>query len=116
MRRLYVSVGLIALMAALSGLHVWHMDTFTGQLSDLLTQAQEQVERENWDEATRLTHQVKDRWMNHERYLHITLRHADTDAIHLHGRSPGLSGRRRETARRVRRRQRPAAHPAWAFG
>ena len=83
MRRLYVSVGLIALMAALSGLHVWHLDTFTGQLSDLLTQAQEQVERENWDEATRLTHQVKNRWMNHERYLHITLRHADTDAIQI---------------------------------
>lgn len=83
MRRLYVSVGLIILMAALAGIHVWHLERFTGQLTSLLTQAQEQVERENWDEAARLTHQAKDRWLDHDAYLHITLRHADTDAIQI---------------------------------
>ena len=83
MKRLSISAGLIALMAVVSALHVWHLNDFTGQLAGLLTQAQEQVELENWEEAARLTRQVKDRWMEHESYLHITLRHADTDAIQI---------------------------------
>lgn len=81
MKRLHVSIGLIALLAALSGLHIWHLNSVTGQLTALLTQAQEQVEREDWDQAARLTRQAKDRWMEHEGYLHLTLRHTDTDAI-----------------------------------
>ncbi len=83
MKRLYVSVGLIILMAALSGLHIWHLDNLTGQLTDLLTQAQDQAAQENWTEAARLTRQAKDRWMEHNSYLHITLRHTDTDAIQI---------------------------------
>lgn len=83
MKRLYVSIGLIVLMAALSGLHIWHLERFSGQLTALLIEAQEQVERENWEEAARLTHQAKDRWMDHEGYLHLTLRHADTDAVQI---------------------------------
>lgn len=81
MRRLYVSVGLIALMAALSGLHVWHLNGFTRQLTAKLTQAQELAEREDWEQAARLTHQVKDLWMDHEGYLHVTLHHEDIDAV-----------------------------------
>lgn len=83
MKRLYVSIGLIALMAALSGLHIWRLNSLTGRLTGLLTQAQEQVARENWDEAARLTRQARERWMDQEGYLHVTLRHADTDAIQL---------------------------------
>ena len=83
MKRLYISVALIVLLAALSGLHIWHLNDFTGQLTDLLTRAQEQVEQENWDEAARLTRQAKARWMEHECYLHVTLRHTDTDAIQI---------------------------------
>ena len=83
MRRLLISAALIALLAALSGLHIWHLNGFTGQLAGLLTMAQEQVERENWEEAARLTHEARDRWMEHEGYLHITLRHSDTDAIQI---------------------------------
>lgn len=83
MKRLYVSAGLILLLAALSGLHVWCLGRFTDQLADLLTQAQEQVEREDWAEAVRLTRQARERWADHEGYLHITLRHTDTDAIQI---------------------------------
>ena len=81
MRRLYLSVGLIALMAALSALHVWHLNDLTGQLTAQLTQAQALAQREDWDGAARLTRQAKERWTGHEGYLHTTLRHADTDAI-----------------------------------
>lgn len=81
MRRLYISIGLILLLAALSGLHVWHLGGFTGELTAMLTQAQERAEQENWEEAARLTQKVKDRWMDHEGYLHVTLHHNDIDAV-----------------------------------
>ena len=83
MKRLYLSVGLIALLAVLSGLHIWQLNRVTGQLTGLLTQAQELVEQEDWEGAARLTRQAKERWMEWESYLHITLRHADTDAIQV---------------------------------
>ena len=81
MRRLYLSVGLIALMAALSALHVWHLNDLTGQLTAQLTQAQALAQREDWDGAARLTRQAKERWTGHEGYLPTTLRHTDIDAI-----------------------------------
>ena len=81
MKRLYVSLGLIALLAALSGVHTIYLDRITGELSELLVQAQEQVEREDWEGALRLTRQAKDQWVENDGYFHVTLRHADVDAI-----------------------------------
>ena len=81
MKRLYVSLGLIALLAALSGVHTVYLSRFTGELSGLLTQAQEQVEHEDWEGAARLTRQAREQWASRDGYLHITLRHADIDAI-----------------------------------
>ena len=39
--------------------------------------------RERGHEAARLTHLVKDQWQAREGYLHVTLRHADIDAVLL---------------------------------
>lgn len=81
MKRLYVSLGLIVLLAVLCGVHTIHLSRFTDELAGLLTQAQEQVEHGDWDGAFQLTRQAKERWVDHEGYLHITLRHTDIDAI-----------------------------------
>ena len=81
MKRFYVSLGLIVLLAVLSGVHTLHLDRFTGRLTGLLTQAQEQVERGNWEGAARLTQLAREQWVEHENYLYITLRHADIDAV-----------------------------------
>lgn len=81
MRRLYLSIGLIALLAALSALHVWHLNDFTGQLTAQLTQAQALAEEGDWEGAARLTQQAKERWMGHQGYLHTTLHHNDIDAV-----------------------------------
>lgn len=83
MRRLYLSAALVLLMAALSGLHVRHLSGFTNGLAAQLTQAQERAAQGDWAGAARLTHEAKERWMDHEGYLHVTLRHADTDAIQI---------------------------------
>ena len=81
MKRLYVALGLVALMAVLCGAHTIHLARFTDDLTGLLTQAQELVERENWPAAAQITSQAKEKWVGHEGYLHTTLRHADIDAI-----------------------------------
>ena len=81
MRRLYVPLGLLVLLAVLCTVHTVYLDHFIGELSDLLSQAQERVEREDWEEADRLTRQAKEIWVEHEGYLHTTQLHADIDAI-----------------------------------
>lgn len=81
MKRLYVSVGLIVLLAVLCGVHTLYLGRFTDGLTELLTQAQEQVERGDWDAAARLTRQAREQWVDNDGYLHITLRHTDIDAI-----------------------------------
>lgn len=81
MKRLYIALGLLALMAALCTVHTVHLGRFTSQLTAQLTQAQELVERGDWAGAARLTRQAKETWMDHEGYLHTTLRHTDIDAI-----------------------------------
>lgn len=81
MKRLYISLGLVALLTVLCAAHTIHLSRFTGRLTDLLTQAQEQVEQEDWEGAARLTRQARDIWTGHEGYLHVTLHHTDIDAI-----------------------------------
>ena len=81
MKRLWVSLGLIAVLAALCGVHTVYLSRFTDELTGLLTQAQEQVDREDWEGAFQLTRQAKEQWVGNDGYLHITLRHTDIDAI-----------------------------------
>ena len=81
MKRLYIALGLVALLAVLCTVHTVYLGRLTADLSGLLAQAQEQVERGDWAGADRLTRQSKEIWVEHEGYLHTTLRHADIDAI-----------------------------------
>lgn len=81
MKRLIVALGLLVLLAALCTVHTVYLGRFTGELTGLLIQAQEQVDGENWEEAARLTRQARERWQERESYLHTTLRHTDIDAI-----------------------------------
>ena len=81
MKMLWVSLGLIALLAVLCGVHTVYLSRFTDELTGLLTQAQEQVDQEDWEGAFQLTRQAKEQWVGNDGYLHITLRHTDIDAI-----------------------------------
>ena len=81
MKRLYIALGLVALLAVLCTVHTVYLGQLTADLSGLLAQAQEQVERGDWAGADRLTRQSKEIWEEHEGYLHTTLRHTDIDAI-----------------------------------
>ena len=66
--------------AALYNGHV--LRGFTEELTGLLTLAQTQAEHDAWNEADELTRAAAEKWEAQDAYLHITLRHADTDSIH----------------------------------
>ena len=48
MKRLYIALGLVALLAVLCTVHTVYLGRLTADLSGLLAQAQEQVERGDW--------------------------------------------------------------------
>lgn len=81
MKRLWMAAVLLAALVALCLGNAWYSLTLTRQLSDQLTQAQTLVEQEQWEQARSLTQEVYDSWNNHHFYLHVFLRHSDTDQI-----------------------------------
>lgn len=81
MKRLWMAAVLLAALVALCLGNAWYSLTLTRQLSDQLTQAQTLVEQDQWEQARSLTQEVYDSWNNHHFYLHVFLRHSDTDQI-----------------------------------
>ena len=51
MKRLWISAALILSLALLAGCHVLYLGRLTGELVDLLDQAQEQVLQDDWSQA-----------------------------------------------------------------
>ena len=73
-----------ALLAAMLGAAFWHMttlDSLTGELGDLLAQAEELAEQGDWEGAARMTQTASERWDSRHFYLHATLEHQMTDEI-----------------------------------
>lgn len=81
MRRLWGAVGTIVLLLALALWNASVLEDFTQTLSDTLREAEAQVAEENWEEARALTEQAREAWHSRDLWLHITLRHTDTDDV-----------------------------------
>lgn len=81
MKRLWMAVLLMAVLVGLCLGNAWYSLTLTRQLAQQLTQAQSLVEQDQWEPARIMTQEVYDRWNNHHFYLHVFLRHSDTDQI-----------------------------------
>lgn len=74
----------LAILAALFCATLFHSRCVQGlgtRLTGLLTQAQAQAAAGNWQEAGSLTQAALELWEEQELYLHVALRHADTDQI-----------------------------------
>ena len=82
MRRLWIACGILAALFAAALYNTWHLDRLTASLSDQLTRAEACAEAGNWEEAARLTEEAFDEWDSHTVYLHVLLRHADTDEVY----------------------------------
>lgn len=84
MKRIGIALALILLMAGLFLFHIQCLGHLTNNLADLLTQAEQQVSRDDWPAAESLTRQALDLWESNDFYLHSTMRHTDIDAILVH--------------------------------
>ena len=81
MKRLWIACGIMAVLFLATLGNAFYLERFTGQLSELLAQAEQKAEEQAWQNAAELTQQAYDSWEAHGVYLHITLRHADTDDV-----------------------------------
>lgn len=100
MKRICVALSLILVLAALSTWHVVRLSHFTQELNSLLTQAQEHVEGDDWQQAEALTRQALEQWEDNAFYLHTTMHHEDIDAIlnAFHETLAYLEGQERQPA------------------
>ncbi|WP_243414200.1 DUF4363 family protein [Pseudoflavonifractor phocaeensis] len=83
MKRLWLAAALLAAALAVTIWNARHLDGLTGALIGQLEEARQLVSEERWQEAEQLVKTARDRWRSHDTYLHVTLRHGDTDEIQL---------------------------------
>ena len=110
MKRLWIAALLLAVLFGATLCNNLYLRGFTGALNALLEQAEARAETGDWEEARVLTEQALTQWQSRDSYLHILLRHSDTDRI-LYRFSGGARVPHLPGGRGVLRRQRPAHDP-----
>lgn len=81
MKRLWISLAILALLFAAALGNSWYLGRLTGQLTGILSTAQQYGETEHWAQARRETEQAEQLWHRAEGYLYTVLRHDETDAV-----------------------------------
>ena len=82
MKRFWIALLLLGAIFTGTLFHIRSLHGFTDTLAGLLEQADELAAAEQWEQARTLTDQAKDIWADRDVYLHVLLRHADTDSIY----------------------------------
>lgn len=82
MKPLWIASAMLAAVLCATLYNSWYMARLSDELTVTLIQAETLAERGEWGRAEALTRQAYDRWESQDYYLHITLRHTDTDQIH----------------------------------
>lgn len=81
MKRLWIAAALLCAVFAAALWNSLYLRRLTSGMTDLLTQAEALAEKDQWEAASALTRQASQAWEDKDCYLHITLRHSDTDEI-----------------------------------
>ena len=76
MKRAWIALAILCAVFAAALYNGYVLRGFTEELTGLLTLAQ------TWNEADELTRAAAEKWEAQDAYLHVTLRHADTDSIY----------------------------------
>ena len=82
MRRLWIALALLAAVFCGTLFNSWYLADLTGALSRTLAQAEARAEGGAWEEAEALTRQAYEAWSDWDVYLHVLLRHGDTDQVY----------------------------------
>ena len=81
MRRLGIAAAILLLLLAACLGSARYAKTLTESLTGRLEQAQEVAGQGDWENAARLSREAFQIWQDHEFYLHVLMRHSDTDGI-----------------------------------
>ena len=82
MKRLWIALALMIAVFCAIMFNSYYLGKFTRELTGLLTQAEAQAEAGRWEEAGELTQAASRLWDEQDFYLHVMLRHSDTDQIY----------------------------------
>ena len=82
MKRIWFAAGLLLAVLAGTLAHSHCLNSFTENLTVLLEQAGSSAEQNDWETAAALTQNARQQWEAKELYLHVTLRHSETDAVY----------------------------------
>lgn len=82
MKRLWIAAILLCAMLGATLANAWYLGRFTGRLTAALEESEALAEDGDWPAAQAMTEEAFQCWRSHEVYLHILLRHADTDQIY----------------------------------
>ena len=83
MKRLWIALAILVAIFGASLLSAHWLDGFTGRLTGLLDHADQAAQVGDWDAASALTAQAARIWQQHSGSLHVVLRHADIDQVHI---------------------------------
>ena len=81
MKRLWIAAILLCALLGATLANAWYLGHLTGELTAALEESEALAEAGDWAGAQAATEAAFRRWNNHETYLHILLRHSDTDQI-----------------------------------
>ena len=81
MKRIWVSILIMAATLALALGNGWYLQRLTDSMAQELENAQIMAEEGDLDGALELTGQVYERWQARQTYLCVVARHGDTDEI-----------------------------------
>ena len=83
MYRLIVSLFALFFLFGITVYNSYYLNSYTQELTELLTEAEACAEDGDWDAAADKTEAALDRWRSREAYLHTVLQHRDTDDVLL---------------------------------
>jgi len=82
MKRIVIALVILGGIFGATTAHSAYISAFSHEMTALLEEAEDRAEEGNWTEAMALTEQAQDKWKDRANYLHITLRHNDTDEVY----------------------------------
>lgn len=81
MKRIWISLTILAVVFALALVNGWYLDRLTEEMAHTLEQAQTLAEEGDWAGGRQLTQDALDQWESAANYLYIVVRHSDSDEV-----------------------------------
>lgn len=82
MKRIVIAAVLLLVTFAVTLCHSFYISSLTGEMTTLLEAAEARAESGDWNAAGNLTQTAQKQWESQELYLHILLRHSETDSVY----------------------------------